>query len=48
MDLDMASRPVSSAGKGEPEVLNSRGKIQIAGGEGLGFCQPGENCEDCG
>jgi hypothetical protein len=47
MDVDVSSRPASSKG-GEEEVLNSRGKIVIGGGEGYGFCRPGEDCEDCG
>lgn len=53
MDIDANSRPSSSAGpaQGEKEVLNSRGKIVIGGGdgngEGFGFCRPGEDCEDC-
>jgi hypothetical protein len=49
MDIDASSRPSSSTGKAEPEVLNSRGKIVIGGGadgEGFGFCRPGD--EDCG
>ncbi|CZR66191.1 uncharacterized protein PAC_16092 [Phialocephala subalpina] len=56
MDVDVSSRPGSSRGegleKGEGggEVLNSRGKIVIGGGDGesFGFCRPGEACEDCG
>jgi len=46
MDVDVSSRPGSSKG----EVLNSRGKIVVGGeeGEGMGFCRPGEDCEDCG
>jgi len=62
MDVDVRSRPVSpgtggrNEGEGkekekEKEVLNSRGKIVIGGGdggdmEGFGFCRPGD--EDCG
>jgi len=42
------SRPVSRNEEGE--VLNSRGKVVISGGEGMGedfgFCRPGD--EDCG
>jgi hypothetical protein len=40
--------PSKEAGR-EKEVLNSRGKIVITGGEGesMGFCRPGEDCEDC-
>jgi hypothetical protein len=47
MDVDVSSRPASSKG-GEEEVVNSRGKIVIGDGEGMGFCRPGEDCEDCG
>jgi len=58
MDVDVRSRPVSpgtggrNEGEGkEKEVLNSRGRIVIGGGdggdmEGFGFCRPGD--EDCG
>jgi len=63
MDVDVNSRPVSPGNgekgegegqegeKEEKEVLNSRGKVVIGGGnggdmEGFGFCRPGD--EDCG
>jgi len=43
--LEAASK---EAGR-EKEVLNSRGKIVVTGGEGesISFCRPGEDCEDC-
>ena len=47
MDVDISSRPASSKG-GEEEALDSRGKVVIGGGEGYGFCRPGQDCEDCG
>lgn len=50
MDVDVNSRPGSSKGEEKGEVLNSRGKIVIGAeeGESMGFCRPGEDCEDCG
>lgn len=51
MDIDPASRPVSSGGVGgEGEALNSSGKVVVGGESGEseeGVCRPGEDCEDC-
>jgi hypothetical protein len=55
MDVDVNSRRTSSIrgvegqarlDEGVDEEVNERGKIRI-GGEGVGFCRPGEDCEDC-
>jgi hypothetical protein len=46
MDVDVSSRPTSSKEEdGEAEVLNSRGKIVIAGeSKAGGYCLPGQDC----
>ena len=34
------------AEEGKEETVNSRGKVVIGAGEGMGFCKPGEDCGD--